>query len=336
MHFYIYKPNHEGNTTYRKPTDIHHYIDPKSCTPNLSIKSPSIIKGVANRLRLTTMLDSDLCDILNTYGGYLASSGYDRGSIIRSFTEILAVSNREVAFKVKNPESPFQIAFVTKHHPALPNLKKLFDSFYPIISNCPISSTIFPRGSLITATRKLPTLSSILTSNPFSSPINPVSPRGFHKTSGCSCNICKEGFFTNFISSSQYPDRGFSIPRSINCKSVNIVYVISCPCGLQYVGRTEHPCPRWTNHKSHIRCERLTCSIASHCIKQHRDLDLSNSLAIKKSLKFTILESGCVDQLPEIEESWRNKLQTWAPLGLNIREDGPDRLRKKNIKISSK
>ena len=43
-------------TTYSKPTDVHHYISPSSCTPNLSSKSPAIIKGVAHRLRLTNKL----------------------------------------------------------------------------------------------------------------------------------------------------------------------------------------------------------------------------------------------------------------------------------------
>jgi hypothetical protein len=65
-------------------------------------------------------------------------------------------------------------------------------------------------------------------------------------------------------------------------------------------------------------------------------MDLSSSPNIKESLKFTILESCSPDQLVELEESWRNRLQTWAPLGLNIREDGPDRLRRKAVMINAK
>ena len=63
--------------TYSKLTDIHHYIDPSSCTPKLNKKSPAIIKGVAHRLRLTNMLDTDLLNALNIYSGYLVASGYD-------------------------------------------------------------------------------------------------------------------------------------------------------------------------------------------------------------------------------------------------------------------
>ena len=321
--------------TYSKPTDIHHYIEPTSCTPNLSNKSTAIIKGVANRLRLTTMLDTDLLDVLNTYGGYLSSCGYDRTCIIRTFSEILLSTNREVAFRTKVPDDAFKVALVTKHHPALPNVTQLIDKFYPIISNCPVSTVILPRKSLISASRKLPTLSTILTSNPFYSPNAPSSSRGFHKTRGCSCCVCKEGYFTPVIFSPHQPDRGFSLPKPVNCQSINTVYVISCPCGLQYVGRTSDPVPRWRNHKSHIRCARKTCNLASHCILQHKDMALDTTANIQHSLKFTILESSSSPEiLVELEESWRNRLQTWAPLGLNIREDGPDKLLRKGLQIN--
>ena len=53
----------------------------------------------------------------------------------------------------------------------------------------------------------------------------------------------------------------------------------------------------------------------------------------KGLLSFTILQSvgvnGSVADLDELEEQWRNKLQSWSPLGLNVREDGPVRLRTK-------
>ena len=39
--------------------------------------------------------------------------------------------------------------------------------------------------------------------------------------------------------------------------------------------------------------------------------------------------NGSIGDLEELEEQWRNKLQSWSPLGLNVREDGPVRLRTK-------
>jgi hypothetical protein len=223
-------------------------------------------------------------------------------------------------------------------HPALPNINKIFDKYYDIIGNCPVSSIILPRESLITTHRKLPPLSSIISNNPFSTPSPPSLPKGFHRSPGCTCKVCKEANFCSFISSSTLlSGRGFSIPQPISCTAVNVVYVVSCPCGLQYVGRTSKPKPRWANHKSHIRGGNLTCNLATHCIRVHRDMVGHNKLTttdnIKACLSFTILESvgigGTVGELEEVEEVWRNRLQSWAPGGLNTREDGPARLRTK-------
>ena len=60
---------------------------------------------------------------------------------------------------------------------------------------------------------------------------------------------------------------------------------------------------------------------------------LNNSDDVKSFLKFTLLESvgvnGSAEDLALLEEVWRNRLQCWAPVGLNVREDGPTRLRRK-------
>ena len=59
---------------------------------------------------------------------------------------------------------------------------------------------------------------------------------------------------------------------------------------------------------------------------------------VKDLLTFTLLQSvgeeGSVESLEICEEQWRNKLQSWAPNGLNVREDGPQSLRKKKVRVS--
>ena len=329
------------STTYSKPTDIHHYIPPSSCTPNLSKKSPAIIKGVAHRLRLTNILDTDLLAALNKFSGYLEASGYDKATTIRFFTNILAVSNRDLAFSSKELDISFKVALVTQIHPALPNIAKVIDQYYPLLKQSPVSSTIFPRSSIISAYRKLPNLSSILANNPFSIPSTPLLPKGFHQTPGCSCKLCKEATFSTFVSSPNLPGRGYTIPDPINCNSVNVVYAVSCQCGLLYVGRTANPKQRWSNHKSHIRKGHKSCNLATHCIRRHSDImadKLTLSKDIKEQFTFILVQSvgktGSDEELEQLEEEWRNRLHSWAPLGLNTREDGPQRLRRKKMNLS--
>ena len=317
-------------STYSKPTDIHHYIDPSSCTPNLSNKSPAIIKGVAHRLRITNMLNQDLLRSLNLFSGYLVASGYNKATVLRHFNDIMTVSNRSLVFKKKVPDNSFKIALVTKMHPALPNINKIIDKFYTVIRSCPLSSKVLPRESLISTNRKHANLSSILANNPFLIPTSPTLPKGFYRSPGCSCKICKEAMFTDIFTSPSIPGRGFSVPKPICCKSVNVVYVIVCSCGLLYVGRTGQPRPRWANHKSHIRKQQRTCNLATHCSTVHKDAVVGDgkmvtSEDVKQHLSLTLLESagdqGGQEDLKRLEGVWRDRLQSWVPLGLNTRDD---------------
>ena len=245
------------------------------------------------------------------------------------FDEILKMSNRSLVFKEKTPDNSFKIALVTQMHPALPNIKRIFDQYYPIIKSCPFSSRVFPRESLISSHRKLADLSSLLAGNPFYVPPPNSAPRGFVRTLGCKCKICKEGYFTSIVNSPSVQDRGFVIPSTINCRSVNVVYLMVCFCGKHYVGKTTKPKDRWRNHKSHIRCEQKTCNMATHCIEMHREMvgatKLTGTDEVKSKIKFTLLQSVGLsagdEELKKLENKWRDKLQSWAPMGLNTKDD---------------
>ena len=65
-------------------------------------------------------------------------------------------------------------------------------------------------------------------------------------------------------------------------------------------------------------------------------LTMSND--IKEQFTLTLVQSvgknGSEEELEQLEEEWRNRLNSWAPLGLNTREDGPERLRRKKMNLS--
>ena len=97
-----------------------------------------------------------------------------------------------------------------------------------------------------------------------------------------------------------------------------------------YVGRTSQPKKRWPNHKSHIRHKHLQCNLASHCSRMHRDDmvgqdKLQTTADIRKSLRFTLLEAlgpeGDLEELKRLEGIWRDRLESWDPVGLNTRDD---------------
>ena len=66
---------------------------------------------------------------------------------------------------------------------------------------------------------------------------------------------------------------------------------------------------------------------------------LLNTEEIKENMKIILLESfdetASSQNLENAEEYWRNTLSSWAPNGLNTREDGPSNLRRKRLIINN-
>ena len=68
--------------SYSKPTDVHSYIYPSSCSsPHLNVDGVAVAKTVGMRLRSLYSDDKQLLHALNQYSGYLISRGYDEKSI---------------------------------------------------------------------------------------------------------------------------------------------------------------------------------------------------------------------------------------------------------------
>ena len=70
--------------------------------------------------------------------------------------------------------------------------------------------------------------------------------------------------------------------------------------------------------------------MANHCIDVHKNSMVGrNKLMkvdeIKSFLKFTLVDSlgeNCsADDMKKLEDRWRDRLTSWAPLGLNTRDD---------------
>ena len=78
-----------------------------------------------------------------------------------------------------------------------------------------------------------------------------------------------------------------------------------------------------------MRNRYTTCNLASHCITAHSDLSGPGKLReleeVKSSLRFILLEAlgrdAALKDLRALEDVWRTRLESWAPAGLNSRED---------------
>ncbi|MEE6521975.1 hypothetical protein FKM82_020351 [Ascaphus truei] len=110
----------------------------------------------------------------------------------------------------------------------------------------------------------------------------------------------------------------FKIKQYMNCHTEYVIYLLECPCGLQYVGKTKRAIKtRILEHLSNIRRGVLTHSVSKHFALFHN--------SSTKGLKFTGIEnvlqhwrgrSRDID-LSKREMFWIHKLNTLIPHGLN-------------------
>lgn len=71
-----------------------------------------------------------------------------------------------------------------------------------------------------------------------------------------------------FISTSTLAE--FEIKPFITCSTKGVVYLLQCPCGLQYVGRTKCPLSvRLNEHVTNIKNGFLKHPVATHCLEVH-------------------------------------------------------------------
>ena len=80
---------------------------------------------------------------------------------------------------------------------------------------------------------------------------------------------------------------------------------------------------------SHVRNSFTSCELPSHCVSNHKELVGADKLydlqEVKQAFKFILLESlgndKHLDDLKKREDLWRTRLESWAPVGLNVRHD---------------
>ena len=116
-----------------------------------------------------------------------------------------------------------------------------------------------------------------------------------------------------YTSKSQRLDLGLRNPwvqkSFTNCNSMRVIYMITCPCNLRYIGMTERKVKvRILEHRSNIRCLRKTTKMCTHFTTKHHSPD---------DVRWTVLEQvKSSNLLYEKEQRWVHRLCT-SSQGLN-------------------
>ena len=147
----------------------------------------------------------------------------------------------------------------------------------------------------------------------------------------CSYSEDNNSFFSNSTGKRFYPKTGDG--HFLNCKSDNIIYLISCKiCNLQYVGETKNCLhKRFSNHRSNIRLGKSCQLVHKHFQEDCHGLSNCKIIPIEKIVlnehDSRILTQAqkqiAIDKIRRTREKyWIATLQTAYPFGLNCRVKG--------------
>lgn len=130
------------------------------------------------------------------------------------------------------------------------------------------------------------------------------------------CHSCQNHTKTNtFVSHSTQKEH--KIKHFITCRSSNVIYLLSCPCGLQYVGKTSRQLRiRINEHRSAIQRGDPKSPVARHFQEAQHPTNTLRFCGIDKiypSRRHTDHNT----KLLQIESKWIFMLKTEHPSGLN-------------------
>src|SRR5215469_4254203 len=114
--------------------------------------------------------------------------------------------------------------------------------------------------------------------------------------------------------SSNCTRKTFHLKHNFNCKSKNIIYLVTCAkCSKQYVGQTSTTLSdRINNHLSCIRTNKDTPISLHFNLKDHKISHFKITAIEQVTCKYNKTESLNIK-----EEYWQHKLQTFHPQGIN-------------------
>ena len=134
------------------------------------------------------------------------------------------------------------------------------------------------------------------------------------------CAVCKTSqtirtsTFTSHVTS-----KTFQISEFITCSTVGVIYLLKCPCGLQYVGHTTRALNvHIGEHLSNIRRGFIGHSVSSHFRHfHHQDTSLLQVIAIEKFVPHW-RGNNLKRHISRHETRWIFDLQCYNPLELNV------------------
>lgn len=154
----------------------------------------------------------------------------------------------------------------------------------------------------------------------------PVRPSFFHNLKGfypcrkcrvCKLNHCRDRKILSF--SSTTTGARYNIRHFCTCETKNVVYMITCPCGKQYIGRTIRTFAiRVSEHITNIIKGKTNHSVPKHYLRAHDRDPSGTTFSVIDKFVPNWRGSNNVRGVSQQEVYWIYQLKTYMPYGLNV------------------
>ena len=342
----IYTKNGKIHTRISsKECDPHAYLLPTSCHPTHIYQN--IPYGVLCRVKRNCSEPEVAKEEQKKYIKFLKNRNYS-DECIQLALEKLATKTRKELYQIKEKEDATDRCFplVVRYNPSLPKVSTIINKHKHILELSPTTAEIFKPSKIFTSFKVEKSLKGLLTCSKYKpqaekSNLLHQAANGECKECELGCHLCKKDFLKKGKVIKSYECRTkFYLNVTVNCKSKYIIYlVLDIVCMKSYVGyTTDEAKDRFSNHKSHIKNLRKTCTVVRHfvnCKDTKHIIDRSNQNIFDKQLaeqlKFQIIdqitdipENATKDEIKSImmnrEADWQTRLCTFRDDGgLNVR-----------------
>ena len=308
---------------YFKSTDRNSYLSIRSGHHPAWIKN--IPKGQFLRVRRDCTDDSDYFEQANVLKKRFAQKGYDEINLVSMIQEI-AEKPREDCFKKKIEEpstNEHQWSFLTGFHIQYKEIETIYKKHWHILSRDRHLGGVIPQQPRFIY-RRAPNFGDRVVRKILDPPDRQlkIDLKGFFPCRRCICcrTVKEHNKGINKVTSSD--GTMFDIKEFSTCNSSYVVYLLWCPCGLLYVGRTKRLLRiRISEHLANIKKGFEEHSVSMHFKKVHnQDPTLAQFCGIDVVYP-SWRGSHRVRDLSQRETHWIFLLKCLFPRGLNIEVD---------------
>ena len=306
---------------YQKPTDRNSFLSAQSHHP-LPLKN-SLPYSQFCRIKRICKKPTDLNQHMNNMQNKFRERGYSESQIDNARSKINEKNRSNLLERQPNSKSQPSCVLSTCYSKCAEQFKKIVYEHWHILSKDKSLSGAFATPPLVVFSRGQNLRDHLVRSDLPPRPIRsqlqlaPV-PHGNYR-----CGSCTQCNFTHKCHDFRHPHSGRKIPIKgvIRCSTEGVIYLLSCPCGKAYVGKTTRALKVCiAEHRSSIRCKNTTYPVAAHFVEANHTVSSLRYIGIEQVSKPR--RGGDFDSLLlQREAAWIYKLQTLAPHGLNVEFD---------------